>query len=325
MEQPSSLRDTLKAEKSHLKEIADKFTEFERIYLVGCGSSLSTCYSVKDALGMHSTRVVEVYTGYEYYYHKKINNESTGVILTSQSGETADTMAALRRSRSEGLYTVAITNESECSMIAEADDTILTRCGRETAILGTKTYITQLMSLYQLLYRLDDSPVSRDVIHDLDKLPSIIEGLIKDTEEDNKATALKLKDYDFFYCMGAGPNYGLAYKLAMTMFMEGALKHACPLYSGEFRHGLIERAEEDVPIIFLDADYPGDLLTRKSYDFSKKIDANTITFKMQDYTDLNPVLSPFILVIPLEWFIYYLAHYNNEDPGSTRHIGKVRY
>ncbi len=107
--------------------------------------------------------------------------------------------------------------------------------------------------------------------------------------------------------------------------MEGALKNACPLYSGEFRHGLIERAEENVPLIFLDANYPGDELTQKSLDFSEKIGANSLIYKMQDYSDLNSLLSPFILVIPLEWFIYYLAHYNGEDPGSTRHIGKVRY
>ena len=325
MAQPQSLRHTIKAEESHLKEIADKFKEFERIYLVGCGSSLSTCYSAKDALGILSDKEVEVYTGYEFFYHKKLQSEDAGVILTSQSGETADTLAALRRSLKQGLYTVSITNESESTMLKEADDAVLTRSGRETAILGTKTYMTQLLSLYQILFRLDDSPKFQDVINDLEKLPDISQRIIKDTEEVNKNHADKFKDHEFFYCMGSGPNYGLAYKLAMTMLMEGALKHACPLYSGEFRHGLIERAEENVPLIFLDADYPGDELTHKSWDFSQKIGANNLIYKMQDYTNINPLLSPFILVIPLEWFIYYLAHYNGEDPGSTRHIGKVRY
>jgi glucosamine--fructose-6-phosphate aminotransferase (isomerizing) len=321
MQQPQSLLDTLKAEKSHLIEIADKFKEFERIYLVGCGSSLSTCYSVKDALGILSDKVVEVYTGYEFYYHKNLENEDAGVILTSQSGETADTLAALRRSKEQGLYTVSITNEIESTMMKEADDTVITRCGKETAILGTKTYMTQLLSLYQILFRLDDSHEFHVVINDLNKLPKISQSIIKDTEEANRIHADKFKDFDFYYCIGSGPNYGLAYKLAMTMFMEGALKNACPLY----RHGLIERAEENVPLIFLDANYPGDELTQKSLDFSEKIGANSLIYKMQDYSDLNSLLSPFILVIPLEWFIYYLAHYNGEDPGSTRHIGKVRY
>ncbi len=325
MQQPQSLRDTLKAEESHLKEIADTFKEFERIILVGCGSSLSTCYSAKDALGMLSDKVVEVYTGYEYYYHKNLQNENTGVILTSQSGETADTLAALKKSQDQGLYTVSITNESESTMMHEANDAVLTRCGRETAILGTKTYMTQLLSLYQILFNLEDSKEFKDVTSDLNRLPTISEDIIKNTEEDNRILAEKFKDYDFFYCMGSGPNYGLAYKLAMTMFMEGALKHACPLYSGEFRHGLIERAEKNIPLIFLDANYPGDLSTHKSIEFAEKIGANDITYKMQDYTNINPLLSPFILVLPLEWFIYYLAHYNGEDPGSTRHIGKVRY
>ena len=77
-----------------------------------------------------------------------------------------------------------------------------------------------------------------------------MEELLKTTEEDNKKLAEEFKDEDIFYCLGSGHNFGLSFKLAMTMLMEGAIKHACPVYSAEFRHGLIERAEKDVPIIF---------------------------------------------------------------------------
>jgi glucosamine--fructose-6-phosphate aminotransferase (isomerizing) len=325
MEQPRSLYDTLKEEKSHMIEISERFRELDRIYLVGCGSSLSTCYSAKDALNMTFDVDIEVFTGYEFYYHKKIENKNVGLLLTSQSGETADTMAALRKAKEKGLYSVSITNESESSMTKEADDTVITRCDRETAILGTKTYMTQLLSLYQILFGMDESSPSLEVLKDLEMLPKITENLLKETESDNKELARAYADQEIFYCMGSGPNYGLAYKLSMTMFMEGALKHACPLYSGEFRHGLIERAEKDVPIVFLDADYPGDELTRKSIEFGNKIGCKNIIYNMKDYSDLNSLLSPFILAIPLEWFIYYLAYYNYDDPGSTRHIGKVRY
>ena len=152
---------------------------------------------------------------------------------------------ALRRGKEQGFHTVAITNECESTMNKEANDTVLTRCGKETAILGTKTYMTQLLSLYQILFRLEDTSPFKDVLNDLNKLPTISQRIIKDTEEVNRIHAEKFKDFDFYYCMGSGPNYGLAYKLAMTMFMEGALKNACPLYSGEFRHGLIERTEEN--------------------------------------------------------------------------------
>lgn len=325
MEQPRSLNDTMETEKSHMKEISEKLKEFDKIYLVGCGSSLSTCFSAKDAMNIISNRNIEVYTGYEFYYHKKLQNENAGVILTSQSGETADTLAALRRAQNEGMYTVSIINEDQSTMMQESQDVVLTRCNRETAILGTKTYMTQLMCLYQILFSMEDSPDSREVLDDLAKIPSITEELLKKTEEDNKALAQKYANYDIFYCMGSGPNYGLAYKLAMTMFMEGALKHACPLYSGEFRHGLIERVEKNIPVIFLDAGYPGDEFTKKSIEFSRKVGVENIVYRMQDYADINPLLAPFVLVVPLEWFIYYLAHFNNEDPGSTRHIGKVRY
>jgi glutamine---fructose-6-phosphate transaminase (isomerizing) len=325
MEQPRSLKDTMEMESSHMKEISEKFKEFDKIYLVGCGSSLSTCFSSKDAMNIISNRNLEVYTGYEFFYHKNLQNENAGVILTSQSGETADTLAALRRAQDEGMYTVSIINEETSTMMKESDDVVLTRCGRETAILGTKTYMTQLMCLYQILFSMENSSDAQNVLKDLEKIPTITEDLLKKTEEDNKSLAQKYVNYDIFYCMGSGPNYGLAYKLAMTMFMEGALKHACPLYSGEFRHGLIERVEKNIPVVFLDANYPGDEFTRKSIEFSQKVGAENIIYKMQDYANINPLLAPFILVVPLEWFIYYLAHYNNEDPGSTRHIGKVRY
>ena len=172
---------------------------------------------------------------------------------------------------------------------------------------------------------MEDSIPFKAVLKDLDKLPFVINNLIRSTEEENRKLAEKYKDHNIFYAMGSGPNYGLAYKFTMTMLMEGALKHACPLYSGEFRHGLIERAEKDVPLIYLDADYPSDDLTKKSMEFGEKIGTNNIYYRMRDYSNIHPLLSPFVLVIPLEWFTYYLAHYNNEDPGSTRHIGKVRY
>jgi len=331
LEQPKSLKDTLSEEKSHMKEIAEKFEEFDKIYLLGCGSSLSTCYSAKSALDFISDKNIEVYTGYEFFYNKKSENENAGALLTSQSGETADTVAALRKAQQKDIYTVAITNEGQCTMIKEADDTVVTSGGRESAILGTKTYVTQLMGLYEILFSMngpeddDSAKIKKDVLENIERLPSATEDLIKKTEAESKEIARKFKDDDIFYCMGSGPNYGLAYKLAMTMFMEGALKHACPLYSGEFRHGLIERAEKDVPVVFLNADYPGDEMTHRSIEFCEKLEVKSLVYNMQDYSDMNPLMSPFTLVIPLEWFIYYLAHFNDEDPGATRHIGKVRY
>ena len=107
--------------------------------------------------------------------------------------------------------------------------------------------------------------------------------------------------------------------------MEGAIKHACPEYSAEFRHGLIERAERGVPIIFLKSGFESDVITDKAIEFCEKLDLKSIIYELKDYADIDKLLSPFILVIPLEWFIYYLAHFNGEDPGATRHIGKVRY
>ena len=244
---------------------------------------------------------------------------------TKTHWETADTLSSLRRANEYGIHTVSISNEPESSMIKEAKTPIITRCETETAILGTKTYITQLACLYQILFSASDYENKDELLSELGEMPEMLEKLLLTTEEDNKALAEKYAGEDIFYCLGSGPNFGLAYKLAMTMLMEGAIKHACPEYSAEFRHGLIERAEKDVPVIFLTSDLESDEITQKAIDFCENLEAKSIIYKLADYAEVDKLLSPFVLVIPLEWFVYYLAHFNGEDPGATRHIGKVRY
>ena len=327
MEQPQSLRKTFESEMPKLDEVSKLVADASKIYLVGCGSSISTCYSVRDAIRMSSTNLdIEVYVGYEFYYNKKLTeNEDSIAIFTSQSGETADTLAALRKANEYNLHTVSISNEPESSMIKEAKTPIITRCETETAILGTKTYITQLACLYQILFSASDYEAKDTLLEQLSKMPDLIEELLKTTEYENRLLAQDFKNEDIFYCLGSGPNFGLAYKLAMTMLMEGAIKHACPEYSAEFRHGLIERAEKDVPIIFLKSDFESDEITQKAVDCSENLELKILMYELKDYADVDKLLSPFILVIPLEWFVYYLAYYNGEDPGATRHIGKVRY
>ena len=327
MEQPEALRRTFASELDNMANISKLAQSVDTIYLIGCGSSISTCYSIRDALSAVSDLRINVFTGYEFLYNKKLHDgENSLFIATSQSGETADTLAALRRANEFNIDTVVISNEGESSMIKEAKYPIITLGNKETAILGTKTYITQLACLYQILFAASEYEKADEVLEQLSCMPDLIEKLLETTEEDNKKLAEELKDEEIFYCLGSGVNYGLAYKLAMTMLMEGAIKHACPLYSSEYRHGLIERAEKDVPLIFLDADLEGDELTKIAIRNSRdELSANAIVYNLKDYADINPLLAPFVLVIPLEWFVYYLAHFNGEDPGSTRHIGKIRY
>ena len=327
MEQPESLRRTFESEFATLDEVSDLISSADKVYLIGCGSSISTCYSVRDAIRMSSTNIdIEVYAGYEFYYNKKlVDGENSIAIFTSQSGETADTLASLRRANEFNVHTVAISNEPESSMIKEAKTPIITRCETETAILGTKTYITQLACLYRILFKASDYENKTELLAQLSEMPKMLEKLLLLTEDESKELAEQYKDEDIFYCLGSGPNFGLAYKLAMTMLMEGAVKHACPEYSAEFRHGLIERAEKDVPIIILKSEFPSDEITDKAIEFSKNLELKSIIYELKDYADVDKLLSPFILVIPLEWFVYYLAHFNGEDPGATRHIGKVRY
>ena len=158
MEQPDSFRKTFESEMEKMNEVSKLVSSADKIYLIGCGSSISTCYSIRDAIRMSATNLnIEVYTGYEFCYNKKlVKGENSIAIFTSQSGETADTLSSLRRANEYDIHTVSISNEPESSMIKEAGTPIVTRCETETAILGTKTYITQLACLYQILFAASD-------------------------------------------------------------------------------------------------------------------------------------------------------------------------
>ncbi len=325
-DQPISLERTIDTEKEHMEQLSEQFSSFDKIFLIGCGSSISTCYTIRDAVKSLSNINIDVQTGFDFVDHQYLEkNSNYGVILTSQSGETSDTLSALRRAKEYNLQTLAITNVADSSMAKEADDAIITRCGEEVAILGTKTYVTQLFSLYVIFFNMINTPRAQEVLKQLYEVPSIMKNLIETTEESSKKVAQENKDVDLFYCMGSGLNFGLAYKVAMTMFMEGSLKHACPVYSGEFRHGLIERVEEGVTVLFLKSGDDWDEVTDRAIKFCEDLKVNSIIFDLKDYSDLDPLLTPFSLIIPLEWFIYHLSIFNGEDPGSTRHIGKVRY
>lgn len=326
LDQPISLRRTIDSEKEHMEKISKEFNKFDKIFLIGCGSSISTCYTIRDAIKSLSTINIDVQTGFDFVDHQYLEKDcNMGVILTSQSGETSDTLSALRKAKEYNLKTVAITNVKDSSMAKEADDSIITLCGEELAILGTKTYVTQLFALYVIFFNMIKTEKAEKVLKELYTVPDLVEKLIKTTEEKSKEIAKENKDVDLFYCMGSGLNYGLAYKLSMTMFMEGSLKHACPVYSGEFRHGLIERVEKGVTVVFLKSGDDFDDATDRAIKFCKDLEVNTIVFDLNDYADIDPLLTPFALIIPLEWFIYHLSIYNGEDPGSTRHIGKIRY
>ncbi len=326
MDQPISLRRTIEAEKKHIEEISEEFSNLDKIFLIGCGSSISTCYTIRDAVKSLSSIDIDVQTGYEFVEHQYLGSDlNMGMIVTSQSGETSDTLEALRKAKEYGIKTVSITNMADSSMAKEADEVIVTLCEEEKAILGTKTYVTQLFSLYAIFFNMIKTEKSEKILNQLYAVPDLIEKLLKTTEKDCKHLAEVNKDVDLFYCMGGGINFGLAYKLAMTMFMEGSIKHACPVYSGEFRHGLIERVEEGVTVVFLKSGEEYDKVTLRALKFCEELGVNNIIFDLKDYADIDSLLTPFALIVPLEWFIYHLSIYNGEDPGSTRHIGKVRY
>jgi len=321
LEQSEALRKTIELESDKLRKVSHKLRKYKRFYFVGCGSSLSTLLTINSLLDyLKSENAKGVYTGFEFYYNTPYIDEETAIILCSQSGETRDTIYAARRAKQEDIYcyTVGITNDEQSSLASIVDDVIITKAGKEQAIIATKTYITQLFVLYSLF-------LSEKFDRKLKELPAICQSLLTKVEEECKRAAIKFRDTKGFYVIASGVNYGLAYKVAMTMLMEGCYLHGCPVYAGEFRHGLIEKVEKGVDTMFLKSGLPSDEITNKALEFCERIGARTLVFDADRYYKFDSIFGPFILIIPLEWFIYYLALEKGVDPAATRHIGKVRY
>ena len=129
MEQPDSLRKTFESEMSKLNDVSKLVSKVDKVYLIGCGSSISTCYTIRDAIRMSSTNInIEVFTGYEFFYNKKLTKgENSIAIFASQSGETADTLASLRKANDYEINTVSISNEKDSSNSNSASVSIGTR------------------------------------------------------------------------------------------------------------------------------------------------------------------------------------------------------
>ncbi len=328
LQQPNALRDLLE-DKEEILQIGQILYDYEKIFCVGCGSSLSTLFSVKSVSSILSKKSLDVHTGFEFYYNTP-QCENSAVILTSQSGETSDVVSALKRAKEKRAFTIGITNEADSTLAKKADKSIITNAGHEKAIIATKTYINQMATLYLFLGEIARLEGNKNtLLSDIQKLPQIIEDMIKATEKKEKENADHFKEVDGFYVLGSGPNYGLAYKTAMTLLMEGVEIHGCPVLSGEFRHGLIERVEKGIPVIFLTGGYESDEITKKAMSFCENLGCNMLVYDFNWYKDhtrnISNLCAPFILVIPLEWFTYYSAQFRGKDPGATRHIGKVRY
>jgi len=260
-EQPTAILNTLEGRigEGRLFEeclgagAAEVLDRIERVQIIACGTSyhagLIARYWFEGIAGVSC----EVEVASEYRYRRKVVMPNTLLVTISQSGETADTLAALREAKELGFaHTLTICNAPESSLVRESDLALMTRAGREIGVASTKAFTTQLVALMLLViavgrrHRLDEAE-ERSIIAQLQHLPSLIDGVLK-LEPEIEKLAEDFVNADHALFLGRGDHYPVA--------MEGALKlkeisyiHAEAYSAGELKHGPLALVDEHMPVI----------------------------------------------------------------------------
>jgi len=347
-EQPRAIRDTitgrlLEAEGDvHLEtlQLSDlDLRAVERICIIACGTSWHAALVGKFLIEEHCRIPVEVDIASEFRYRNPIISDKTLMVLISQSGETADTLAALREGKSRGAKNIAICNVVDSSIARESDGVIYTHAGPEIGVASTKAFITQLVALYLLTVRLGraigtlDRQQGQEMNQALLRLPSLIDETLLLNPQIEQLARTYMNATDFLY-LGRGINYPIA--------LEGALKlkeisyiHAEGYPAGEMKHGPIALIDEKMPVVVLVprndtyekvASNMEEVIARGGRVIAICTAGDTELPKKAEATLLVPPcpndLIPVILTIPLQLLSYHVAVMKGTDVDQPRNLAK---
>jgi glucosamine--fructose-6-phosphate aminotransferase (isomerizing) len=280
---------------------------------------------------------VEVDVASEFRYRNPIVNDKTLCIFISQSGETADTIAALKLCREKGAKTLAVSNVIGSSITREADYTIYTHAGPEIAVASTKAYTSQVVLLgilavyFAEILGSQDAETIDSIKKDIMELPAKVETSLK-TIDDVKAFAKKIYNEKDMFFIGRGVDYNVA--------LEGSLKlkeisyiHSEAYASGELKHGPIALIEKDITVISILTDESlveksisniQEVITRGAKTFIvTNLDLPNTNFEnVIRIEKTNPLLSPILSVIPLQLLSYYISKEKGLDVDKPRNLAK---
>lgn len=343
-EQPKSIEDTILRRLSDEKEImfADINLDIEsinNIYIVACGTAYNAGLQGKFALQKIAKIKAEVDISSEFRYSDPFVDENTLVILISQSGETLDTLAALRYSKSKGAKTLAITNVIGSSITREADNVIYTLAGPEIAVASTKAYTTQVTVFYMLALYLAKNKkcISQDeydgVIKGLLALPKQIEKIFEG-EEQIKKMAASIKDSNHGFFLGRGLDYSIAIEASLKM-KEVSYMHTEAFASGELKHGTIALIEKDIPIIAIitqsnlfekSVSNIKEVKARGAYVIAITQEKNTTIADVADEVFFIPntddLIAGISCVVPLQLLAYHVSVLRGLDVDKPRNLAK---
>ena len=344
-EQPKSVRETIgsrlkKNEKVNFDDIGftkETLSNFNMIYMVACGTAMHAGLAVKPMLEKLCHIPVTVDIASEFRYREPLIDEHTLCIYISQSGETADTIAALKLSKAKGATTLAISNVIGSSITREADYTIYTHAGPEIAVASTKAYTSQitLLTLLTLYFAEVLESVSADTIDNIKSelllLPEKISEALKNVEKVTNFAHKVYTEKDIFF-LGRGTDYTVAMEASLKL-KEISYIHSEAYASGELKHGPIALIENGITVVGILTD-PN--LVEKSVSNLQEVitrGAKTLVVTNQEINKENydevieipsthPLISPIISIIPLQLFSYYISKEKGLDVDKPRNLAK---
>lgn len=301
--------------------------KYKNIDIVACGSASFAGQIGKYYIEKYANIKTDVYYASEYRYQKNFFTKDTLVILISQSGETADTLAALKLAKENGINTLAIVNRRDSSIAREADSVIYTEAGIEVAVATTKAYLAQVLILLLLAFK--DNNKETKLLEDLKLLPNLITKYINEYDYSNIANILKDKEHIFY--LGRGIDYYLS--------MEGSLKlkeisyiHSEAFQAGELKHCSISLIDKDFGVVSVVTDKT---ISDKTISNLKEVSARgakiiTITNikdnNFADYTilveDYDEILNPLLVIVPMQMLAYNVAKLRDCDIDKPRNLAK---
>lgn len=333
MEEPIVLARTLNRYINNMESVFD-VSKYEEIHIVACGSAMYAGMIGKSLLEEKANIKCLVECASEYRYKKVIYDRKTLVILVSQSGETADTVAAMRKAHEENIDTLAIVNVKTSTIAREAKHVMLIEAGPEIAVATTKAYLLQVavFSLIALkaanLLGLEKN--YNDILKEAENLPKLLKKVLEDKEEFKSISKEIYQNKDVFY-IGRGIDY--------AMCLEGSLKlkevsytHSEAYQAGELKHGTISLIEEDVPVFAIITD---DRIKDKTESNVIEVDSrkakvftitNDDTIKNHHKKYVVPktsyYLQAILTVAPLQLVGYYVGDLKKLDIDKPRNLAK---
>ena len=343
-EQPTAIRETIgaklgegsKCEFDELKFTKEYLKSLNKIYLVACGTAMHAGLAAKNMLERICKIPTEVDIASEFRYRDPIVDEKTLCIFISQSGETADTIAALKLSKEKGAKTLAISNVIGSSITREADYSIYTHAGPEIAVASTKAYTSQVVLLAILaIYFAETLELTDKNILELKnnilELPSKIEETLKCAEHIKEFGHRIYQEKDVFF-LGRGIDETVAKESALKL-KEISYIHADSYPAGELKHGPIALIENDITVISIMTDK--NLVEKTVSNIQEVITrgAKTLVVTNQNIDDkmfdtvihipeTNTFISPILSVIPLQLLAYYISKEKGLDVDKPRNLAK---